>query len=692
MGVAAQGGMSHEFPTIVPAAFRAGRSRYGSRVAIPPEARWLWNGDLQFDILKRQIAAIRRHGYSSVVVWPWAGLEVPLGAARHLDAIQAACRAAEEHDLSLWLADDVNWPSGTAAGTLLTAHPEAAQQALICNSRWLGQAESRRVKWRGEGEQLVVAAAVEDAGSRLDLAGMLEERGTPVREPRVSHFGQHQREWEAELWEAELRLPPGGWFLLVATAVRTKPLLPSTCGLAWAHRTLGTLDVLSAASVSLFLDLAVRPLVETAMPWLGRSFAGLVTAPAGALTAHPIAAPEGWRADVFPWFAELPSRLAERTGTPFALELPERIAALHGASSLVDDPTGPITALAAEQAAESYTGTYRTWCDARGVQLLIAEPHALPAIPYTLKADRKRSVLPSALVGVEASPPNEDRLPGKHLRRLGPLLLISGAMDTTAAPWTPLVELQKVWAWEPHSANVHPLSEWAVRRAGPHAKDDLRVTGHFEAECIPNDMAIAFERGVLRELAVNGRRVPLEAPVLPAPIEHADACLAALPLPNVRAGRNEIEAVITVPHAERIAFHSVPVLGPFFVIGSFALADRGSSTAIVRPPGEMPEGDWSALGYPRYTGSATYRQSFVLRSLPDRVATRLVVEARGRVAVTLNDASLGSSDHSPCIFDVAEKLRPGVNELAIVVFNRLAARIAGREPSGLFGARLEFRP
>src|SRR5688572_6188981 len=98
-----------------------------------------------------------------------------------MGAVRLAAECAGQLGVTLWLADEVHWPSGTAGGLLLEEAPEAAQRALVCSTRWAASGAPQTLRWRGEGEQLVLALALDDAGGRRDLTQQLEENGRATR-------------------------------------------------------------------------------------------------------------------------------------------------------------------------------------------------------------------------------------------------------------------------------------------------------------------------------------------------------------------------------------------------------------------------------------------------------------------------------------------------------------------------------
>jgi hypothetical protein len=263
----------------------------------------------------------------------------------------------------------------------------------------------------------------------------------------------------------------------------------------------------------------------------------------------------------------------------------------------------------------------------------------------------------------------------------------------TRPGWRALVPVDTRWRWRPHSRNLQPLDG----RVSSLGDGRFRLTATFDADFVPIDLALVFEQGTVDAVTLNDEPVDLTraAPVLPEQVEFADEAARTAPLWGTgaaRIGRNVVEALYRVPPSERIAFFDGPRLGSLFLTGSFALEARPAGDLLIPPPATLEAGDWSVAGYPRYAGTATYRQTVVLPELPPGSAAHLFVDAfDGSVALEIDDEPVGDTLTSPCAFDLAGVLRPGATTLAIAVTNCLAARIAGGHPSGLAAVRLEYR-
>jgi hypothetical protein len=108
-------------------------------------------------------------------------------------------------------------------------------------------------------------------------------------------------------------------------------------------------------------------------------------------------------------------------------------------------------------------------------------------------------------------------------------------------------------------------------------------------------------------------------------------------------------------------------------------------------PGTIELGDWQEVGLPEYSGGVRYRTG--LRA--DRASIVDLGRVRGTAEVTLNGTSLGVRVCAPYTFEVGDALRPGENELEVLIYNTLAPYLdaispthfvfRGQKESGLFG-------
>jgi hypothetical protein len=702
-----------------------------------PDALWLWNGTPTAEVIDRQLAAARALGYGTLAVWPWAGLELPLPDEAYLGALATACDAARAHGVGLWLAGDVHWPSGTAGGRLLVERPELAQRALACWSRWAASGQPLTLTWRGEGEQLVTALALDDAGQRRQLEAQIESGGRSHHERHTARYGGYRATWETRVWDVELRLPPGDWFVTVATVVRTQPLLPAAVGCAWSPVATGAPDPLNPRAVQAYAARALEPLARAAGRHAGETVLGIVVVPPEPLYPYAPPAAGSWRVDVLPWppdAAELFERLFERQ---LATHLPYALAPLHERPPAESAPLDRWHAVTNEQAAQTFTGTLERWCAARGLALLPFGPatlERLPQAPLTLRAERKRAVDPRRVVTLAAgagSAPGTGPLSSGHSPALARTTAAPGearalparptsrtarptsrtlerpeSHDPAADGWQPLAVLGPDWEWLPASANWLPLGEWSEWKQGTRAGargTRFEARCGFEADHVPERVWLVYEAGIVESVALNGAPVPLAGSARPEPglVELADDCHRVVPLRSdaLRFGANTVRAVARLGAADQVLLDGAATAGPLALVGHFALrpgtaaSRRGPARwRLVRQATFATLGSWADAGFPRYAGTATCAQTVRIAALPPGTETRLVARAApGHVGLTVDGRPAHEVCSEPWVFDLGGVVREGLNRIEVTYATSVGPRLAAGMSGALHAVTLEYK-
>jgi hypothetical protein len=111
-------------------------------------------------------------------------------------------------------------------------------------------------------------------------------------------------------------------------------------------------------------------------------------------------------------------------------------------------------------------------------------------------------------------------------------------------------------------------------------------------------------------------------------------------------------------------------------------------------PGRIELGDWETAGLAGYSGGVRYRRTVDLASPPAEVRLDLG-EVRGTAEVSVNGTPVGVRVCAPYAFEVGPALRPGANEIEVLVCGTLAPYLdavspthfvfEGQRRSGLFG-------
>jgi len=118
-------------------------------------------------------------------------------------------------------------------------------------------------------------------------------------------------------------------------------------------------------------------------------------------------------------------------------------------------------------------------------------------------------------------------------------------------------------------------------------------------------------------------------------------------------------------------------------------------------PGTIELGDWESAGLTGYSGGVRYRRRLDLPEAP-ALATLDLGKVRGTAEVTVNGHRIGVRICAPYTFDVGTALRPGANEIEVLVYGTLAPYLddvspthfvfPGQRASGLFGPVLLRSP
>ena len=232
------------------------------------------------------------------------------------------------------------------------------------------------------------------------------------------------------------------------------------------------------------------------------------------------------------------------------------------------------------------------------------------------------------------------------------------------------------------------LGSWEMQL--PQERDDavypvtLWYRTHFDVDAVPEALSSGVRlmidgfSGERFELYVNGEHVEDEGrrSRLDAEIREVDL------RPYVRQGRNTVVVRLVARRRTDGMLDLLKIVGAFGVEGSdeagYRIAPARKTVAV---------GDWTAQGYPFFSGTGVYR-------------TRLDVPAEyldgGRLYFEADcgedvlEVSVGGSEGRvapwhPYRLDVTDLVRPGANDVEIRVTNTLINILEGvRHPSGLF--------
>ena len=71
-----------------------------------PKPFWFWNGEMDRELIRRQLEEMADKGLGGAVICARQGLTVPYLSQAWFDLVEAACGEAERLGLEIWLYDE----------------------------------------------------------------------------------------------------------------------------------------------------------------------------------------------------------------------------------------------------------------------------------------------------------------------------------------------------------------------------------------------------------------------------------------------------------------------------------------------------------------------------------------------------------------------------------------------------------
>jgi hypothetical protein len=193
-------------------------------------------------------------------------------------------------------------------------------------------------------------------------------------------------------------------------------------------------------------------------------------------------------------------------------------------------------------------------------------------------------------------------------------------------------------------------------------------------EGLEGDLFAAIELPKENSVMVNGARVE------PSGNFYVDKAFIMYDIREaVKPGLNEILLGVA-------EYNVLSALESIYVVGDFAVKRIGGSFSLVRENGCILPGDWTAQGYPYYSGSVKYISDFILEELPDGEAVLVLGNFMGVLAkVSVNGTDLGTIAWKPYLLNVGRLLKAGANRITVEVFNSLQNLLGPHHNSGKKG-------
>ena len=203
-----------------------------------PVPWWCWTGKMEKKEVIRQLKDMKEKGINEFFIMAMYGLEFPSFLKEsYWDFIGFVLKACEKEGMKAWLYDDLNWPSGTAAGYLLREHPEYRSSVMELKEKRLLP-----------GEKADIESMMPEAGKIL-YAGF-EREGAGLRDILI----EAEKWWEVKgkrYWVNETG-SPGRLMVLVKTPVER--VLLSSAGTADSWNQHGYGDMLCKKAVKTWMS------------------------------------------------------------------------------------------------------------------------------------------------------------------------------------------------------------------------------------------------------------------------------------------------------------------------------------------------------------------------------------------------------------------------------------------------------
>jgi hypothetical protein len=252
------------------------------------------------------------------------------------------------------------------------------------------------------------------------------------------------------------------------------------------------------------------------------------------------------------------------------------------------------------------------------------------------------------------------------------------------------------WTVTPRQSNVLRLDQWRWKTVG--GEEQLikipAITGGFP-QTPPGGTVVletVFELDArIESLRLNWDRLAFAAETRlwmnDYPVDLSKASPGELPdsleLPLgglTHVGINHLRLSIGPMSTDEAALgEPLYLCGPFHVVEAAPPRIRPGGTITLSDPQ-----DWTQLGFPHYSGEMAYAAQFELPKGMHRVGLEASPDQHDPFEVRVNGKSVGQCCWRPWRIDLTPALRPGRNEVEIIVANTLINRIEGRsQPSGL---------
>ncbi|MCS7464630.1 glycosyl hydrolase [Paenibacillus doosanensis] len=324
---------------------------------------WFWNGDMEDEQIRRQIAEMNDKGVGGFFICPRQGLKIPYLSQAWFEKVRTAAECAKGYGMHVWLYDEYPYPSGIAGGEVTLEHPEAKHTYLVHQAERVsgGTTHTMELPWA----RILSAKAVpvsENGEKRWEEAiDVRHTIGNYQADPLFQKAGLTAynakrfftyRTIYKMIWD----VPPGEWEVVVFLEKEIEDF-----------KYYGTfVDPLNREAMAAFIRMTHEQYARYVGEFFGHTIKGMFTDEIGLLGNMP-------------WSNQLPGYFKERTG----IDLKERLTAL----AYADSPDAARIRYEYYQSIhlllrEAYHKQVHDWCEEHGLQY-VAE---VPSVRMTTQA------------------------------------------------------------------------------------------------------------------------------------------------------------------------------------------------------------------------------------------------------------------------------------------------------------------
>lgn len=275
--------------------------------------------------IRRQMSLMKTQGIDEFFIFAIYGLEYPRFLEDSwFDYVEFTIHEAKKRDMRVWIYDDLNWPSGTAAGHMTRDNPEHRMRSIIRQACSLIPGEVFSYNLGVAPERVFIRRASNSAWEQIELTDNMYCNNSDVN-------------LELQCFDVQF--------------FNYHPLGARGTSNTWNQR--GLCDLLSKPAVECWMSHIHDRYYEKFAPECGKTLRGF-------FFDEPHFMPNYGE---LPWTPGLFEKFHERYGYDFRDRLPAFFENIAGAEQVRYD----FWSLIAELSSESFGKTVADWCDKRGL-------------------------------------------------------------------------------------------------------------------------------------------------------------------------------------------------------------------------------------------------------------------------------------------------------------------------------------